>query len=390
MNALIFDPFAGISGDMTLGAFADLGVPTGIMIDSVNSLNLPGCGLSFSRIVKKGIACHKAEIEEGDSKPLRHLPDIELIVKNANLSKEVEADALKILRRMGEAEARVHNQPLENIHFHEIGAVDTIVDVVANVAAFHYLKPERVFTKPVRWGAGNVEISHGIYPLPAPATTLLLGEIPGFHGEFVKEWTTPTGAALLHHFVTDIHLPGSFSIEKVGYGAGNRDHERLANVLRIMTGTVDSAFRDGVIQIETQVDDCTGEDLGHLQKLLSESEALDWFFTPVQMKKNRPGVLITVMCRQHNFTALEQLLLKNTSSIGLRHFSVDRTELSRRIVTLDTPLGSVRYKLAELSGTLYNCAPEHEDCGRIAGETGESLMETRRKLLEFYYQNQNE
>jgi uncharacterized protein (TIGR00299 family) protein len=387
MRTLLFDPFAGIAGDMTLGAFADLGVPEEIMIDAVRALNLPGCSLEFRKMVKKGIACKKAVVTEGENKPLRHLPEIVDVLEKASLDQAVRNRSLKIFQRLADVEAEVHGTVSENIHFHEIGAVDTLVDVVGNVAAFLYLGPDNVYTNPVRWGAGTIKISHGVYPIPTPATAILLRGIPGYNGEFEKEWTTPTGAALLADFITSNIIPRRFVPHTVGYGGGDREHPELANVLRIFLGKAE-ADRNEILQIETQVDDVTAEDLGYLHDLLMDSPALDWFLTPVQMKKNRPGTLITVLCDNANQEAINQLLFQNTSTIGLRITRVIRQELEREITSVDTPWGEAQLKVVSYHGNL-KAAPEHEDCKRIALESGLPLAEVRRRILTIWLQQTN-
>lgn len=370
---------------MTLGAFASLGVPEQVMIDAVNALSLPGCKLSFEKRVKNGISATKAVVVEGEAGPLRHLPRIQSIIENAQLSAPVKKRSLAIFHRLAEVEAEVHAIASEKVHFHEIGAADTLVDVVGNVAAFEYLAPEAVYTTPVRWGTGGITISHGEYPLPAPATALLLNNIPGFHGEHTREWTTPTGAALLANFITSADTPPGMRPVKIGYGAGEREHESLANVLRIICGEIDEPH-SSIFQIETQVDDMTAEELGYLHDILTDSEALDWFFTPVQMKKNRPGTKITLLCRSEDATGLQSLLLRHTSTIGVRYFPVSRQELPRRVETMATPWGEVRFKIVSLDNSL-RAAPEYEDCRRIAAETRTPVMEVRQQLLALWNEN---
>jgi len=386
MNTLIFEPNAGIAGDMTMAAFVDLGVPADVIISAVNALKLPGCSLSFEQTSRNGIGCTYAVVKEGENKPLRHLPEIVNIIEAALLNPEVKRRSLRIFNRLAEVEAEVHRTQKERVHFHEIGAVDTLVDVVGAVAAFEHLAPKHVFTQPVRWGAGTVKINHGTYPLPTPATALLLHGIPGFHGEFEKEWTTPTGAALLADFLTESNPPAGFVLTALGYGGGTRQHPQLANVLRIMAGTIEQDSGD-VLQIETQVDDSSGEALGYLAEKLQTSPALDWFFTAVQMKKNRPGTLITVLCRAGDREAISELLFTHSSTIGVRYRSVERTELERRIDTVQTDWGEIRIKVASKMGKVYNSAPEHEDCSAIANQHDLPLAEVVAAALKKWHEN---
>jgi hypothetical protein len=382
MKVLYFDCFAGISGDMVLGAFIDLGVDPVYLESELNRLHLDGFRIEAEPTLKKGIAgtrCHV--ILNEDHHHHRHFEDIRQIIQGSELSDAVKATSLAIFKRVAEAEAKVHQVPVDRVHFHEVGALDSIVDIVGAAICYHALKPDLVYGSKINVGCGWVRCAHGLLPVPAPATTEILcqSDFEIYSKCIDGESATPTGAAILAELATYSSTTPSFIPEKTGFGFGKKDFGIL-NALRIIQGR--KAEAQETMVVETNVDDMTGEMAGYVLEVLLKNGALDAFYTPVYMKKNRPGIHLTVLCQEHDLPMIEEIILRETSTIGIRKYPVVRTCMHRHFRTVTTPLGEVTIKISE-HGKIHKETPEYEDVKKLAQASGKSLWEVL-ELIEKY------
>ncbi len=373
MNILYLDCYAGISGDMTVAALLDLGVPLEHLRAELAKLELPAGSYEVStrKTERRHMAALKFDVIVHDHHTHRHYADISTMIDGGALAKSVKERAQKIFRRLAEAEAKVHCVPIEEVHFHEVGAIDSIVDIVGTAICLEYLEVDRIFVSALPLGSGFVETSHGRLPVPAPATAELMQGL-ALHGECGPgERVTPTGAAIVAALAAGSGLQAKMYLEKTGCGAGGKDFADCPNILRAFLGknVEKSDHTDEVIVAETNIDDSTPEILGYTMERLLEAGALDVFFTPIQMKKNRPGVLLSFLCHQEQLDELAGIVLTETSAIGLRHYRADRTILERRSVEQHTVFGPVRFKqVLDQQGAFLRSTPEYEDCRRIARE----------------------
>ena len=385
MKILYLDCYAGISGDMTVGALLDLGVPLEYLRAELDKLDLPAGSyeLSTSRTERRQMPALKFDVAVHDHHNHRHYSGIDAMIVASGLSDAVKDGARRIFRRLAEAESLVHGVAVEDVHFHEVGAVDSIVDIVATAICLEYLGVEEVYSGALPLGSGFVETAHGRLPVPAPATAELLKGFP-LHGECGPgERVTPTGAAIVAALAGGFGKQPAMLLEKTGCGAGRKDFPDCPNILRAFLGrSVDAPNHgDDVIVVETNIDDSTPELLGYAMERLLEEGALDVFFTPIQMKKNRPGVMLSFLCRPQQLDQLAQLLLTETSAIGLRYYRADRIVLQRRIVELQSEYGPVRFKeVIDTGGNVLRASPEYEDCRRIAREKGIPCREVMERL----------
>jgi uncharacterized protein (TIGR00299 family) protein len=385
MKTLYFDCQAGISGDMTVAALLDLGVPLDYLCAELDKLGLPAGSyeLSANRTERRHITALKFDVAVHDHHTHRHYAGIDALIAGSGLSDQVKEKSRLIFRRLAEAEAKVHGVAIEQVHFHEVGAIDSIVDIVATALCLEYLRIEQIYASALPLGSGFVETAHGRLPVPAPATAELLQGLP-LHGNCgAGERVTPTGAAILVALARGFGQQPAMLLERIGCGAGGKDFPDGANILRAFLGRIveKAAPQDEVLVVETNIDDSTPEVLGYVMERLFEEGALDVFFTPIQMKKNRPGVIVTFLCNQPQFDTLTHLLLAETSAIGLRYYRADRIILQRRIVEQQTEFGVVRFKqVLDTNGELLRAAPEYEDCRRIARETGLPCREVMERL----------
>ena|SRR5579862_2037473 len=383
MKLLYLDCFAGISGDMFLGAMLDLGVSEDALRAELAKLDLKGFQISSRRVIKQSISATKFDVIVMEDSALRrsaattrhgeHRGYVEIaeMIEKSGLSSEVKEHALRIFRRIGEAEAKIHGVALEEIHFHEIGAVDSIVDIVSACIAVDALGVDEIHASPPRLGSGFVETAHGRFPVPAPATLELLKGIPVRPSNEPVELVTPTGAALLAEFCTTFGPMPAMSIEKIGYGAGTRDLDKTPNVLRAVLGESAVPSRsadetDTVLVIETNIDDMNPQLYADVMERLLAGGALDVFLTPVQMKKNRPGTLLTVLCERNHVDAVTELLLTHTTSFGVRIHEAQRRKLRREIVKVKTQFGEIDVKVGRLGGNIVTRSPEFESCKQAA------------------------
>ncbi|WP_250846654.1 nickel pincer cofactor biosynthesis protein LarC [Aquisphaera insulae] len=370
-----FDCFSGISGDMTLGALVDAGVDHRAIEEAVASLGLPG-SLSFETVKKGGFRATHARVETPHEHAHRHLHHIEAIIDKGRLTASQKDLAKKIFLKLGEAEARVHGSELAKIHFHEVGALDSIMDIVGSAVGLDLLGVDRFEASPVPPGRGWIRAAHGRMALPAPATAEILKGVPLADSPAECELTTPTGAAILTTVVERFGPLPAITIESIGLGAGTRDLPEQANVLRLFIGTVDlPPSADRVWVLETNLDDLPGEVVGYTTIKLMEVGALDAFVTPIQMKKNRPGVMISVLCDEAKIPAMEETLFRETSTLGIRRYPVSRHKLKRQAIEVETPFGPIRGKLGWIENRPPTFSPEYDDCARAASSRGIALRE---------------
>ncbi|MEJ5284398.1 MAG: nickel pincer cofactor biosynthesis protein LarC [Brevinematia bacterium] len=374
MKVLYYDCFAGISGDMHLSALVDLYGSDEEIKELIHNIFSGEVEIEFKNVNKKGINSKKLiVIEKNKPKDYRHLHDIENLIQSSNLSDFVKKKSLKILNTIATAEAKVHDIPIERVHFHEIGAVDTIIDVVGGVFLIERLKVDKIFSSNIEVGSGTIKIEHGIFPVPAPATAEILKDIP-LTQKVSGEATTPTGAAIIKTFVDEFKFPEKLKINKIGYGAGEREAE-IPNVLRVFIGELDGELSEEESLIEVNIDDTTPEKMEYIMDKLFENGALDVFFTPIIMKKSRPAFLLSVLCKKENELKIEEIFFEETTTFGLRKTNVLKKMLERKIEQVDTPLGKIRVKKGYYKGKLIKQKFEYEDIKKICKEKGLSFDE---------------
>ena len=386
MKTAYFDTLSGISGDMSLAALIDAGTPAEWVEKQLNSLGIGPVELSTKEARKCGYRAIHIELKTQPETKHRHLHHIDAIIDNSNtLSDRAKATAKAIFLKLGEAEAKVHGSTLQKVHFHEVGAADSICDIVGVAAALDYLGIERLCASPVPTGHGQITIAHGTVNIPAPATAELLAGIPIRHCNIEAELTTPTGAAILQTLCTSFGPLPSMSIDKIGYGAGTRDLQGQANILRILIGhTSDSTPTESIAVMETQVDDMTGEELAFALERLRDSGAIDVFTTPIAMKKNRSGQLITVLTNPNDIEKIRDLLWEHTTTLGVRIRIEPRFVLAREEINVSTPWGDVRCKITARKNGDKRCSAEYADLARIAKEKNLPLDVVERKVLECF------
>ncbi|MGH7247805.1 MAG: nickel pincer cofactor biosynthesis protein LarC, partial [Pseudomonadota bacterium] len=370
MRLCYLDAFSGISGDMTVGALLDAGADASRLFESLESLGT-GAVFEVGKTKRCGIAASKFKVAGGETRVHRHLPDIlEMIDKAALPGDRSRQNARAVFERLGEAEARVHGIPIEKVHFHEVGAVDSLCDIVGACAALELLGVEAVFSSPLNVGGGTVNSEHGVLPVPAPATAALLSGRPIYSRGPAMELTTPTGAALSTTLAREFGALPPMRIAAIGYGAGDRDFPEHANVLRVLVGESSGAPESTTVAvIEANIDDSSPQVLGYAMERLLERGALDVSLSPLWMKKNRSGVLLRVIADLADQETLAQLIFAETSTLGLRLYSADRRVQARRVLQVETPHGAVRFKISA-DGSF---APEYDDCRQLAKVSGVPL-----------------
>jgi uncharacterized protein (TIGR00299 family) protein len=370
---LYYDCFAGISGDMNLGALIHLGVDPEYLQTELKKLNIEGFSLEIKDDKRRGISGVKADvvIQNQENEKHRHLHHIESLINDSELSERVKTTALNIFNQVAVAEAKVHNIPVQKVHFHEVGALDSIADIVGAAICLDYLKVDKVLAAPVQLGGGTVKCAHGIMPVPAPATAEILKNIPVKTGLVQYEATTPTGAAILAATVDEFTSTMNFEIKKTGYGLGTIDTE-VPNILRVFLAEADDVD-DNLIQsdatlLECNIDDLSPENYEFVMDLLFEAGASDVWIENIIMKKSRPAAKLCVLCFPADSQKMKSILFFNTSTIGLREVTVKKDALLREEKTVDTTFGKVRVKQSFYEGKVVNIKPEFEDCKRLAIE----------------------
>jgi hypothetical protein len=371
MRICYLDAFSGISGDMLVGALADAGADTAALRDALAALNL-GATYEFEKTARRGIAATKFRVQCGHEHGHRHLAQILELIASAALPERARQNAASIFQRLAEVEARIHQEPVEHLHFHEVGAVDSISDIVGACLGFELLGVEEIYCSPLNLGSGTVASAHGVLPVPAPATAALLEGKPVYARGPALELTTPTGAAVAATLARFFGPLPPLRIAAVGYGAGDRDFTEHANVLRVILGEASGATEaTTVFVIEANIDDSSAQVLAYAMDRLLDAGALDVTLSPIFMKKNRPGTLVRVIARPEDRERLAALFFAETSTLGLRIYSAERRVQARRIVEVETPHGTVRLKVSEEG----HFAPEYEDCRRLALARGVPLQQ---------------
>lgn len=377
MTHLHFDCFSGASGDMVLGALIDAGVPIELLRTAIDSLGLP-IKLEATKVKSCGIAATRVTIDAEDEESHRYLPDIEAILAKGSLTNTQRDLAMRIFRLVAEAEATVHGISIDKVHFHEVGALDSIADIVGAAVGLLHLAPDRASCSPVVVGSGTVKCAHGIMPVPAPATASILQGVPVAPTTVKGELCTPTGAAILKAMATEFVTMPTMTIRKIGYGAGAKDLIDRPNLLRIFVGESNAAS-ETITELETDLDDCPGEWLGYAADRLTEAGAVDVSFAAIQMKKRRPGVRMTVLVPTARSAECERILFRETGTFGIRKRIVERVTLDRGFVTIDTPYGPIKAKHGRRDG-IDIITPEYEDCVRIARERDIALRDVYRAV----------
>jgi uncharacterized protein (TIGR00299 family) protein len=376
---LYLDCFSGTAGDMTLGALIDLGLPVVALRGALGSLALEYGDISAEKVTRAGVTAMKFRLHDkrpplpDNSHKHYHFKGIVNAIRRSSLKPESQDKAVHLFERLAEAEAVIHNTPIDKVHLHELGELDSIIDIFGAVFAFDYLGIDDIEASPLNVGGGTVNISHGEFPVPAPATARLLKDVP-IYGKGNSELVTPTGALLVPGYAKAFGPLPAMRVEAIGYGAGDRDPQGTPNVLRIFKGPrADGGDAHRVVKIECEIDDMNPQFFGPLMDNLLAAGALDVFYTPVQMKKSRPGTLITIVAPPATRGALTDILFRESTTIGIRYEEMSRTCLDRAVETVHTPYGDVRYKIARRDGQELNASPEFEDCARLAAEHGVSI-----------------
>jgi len=392
VKVLYFDCFSGASGDMIVGALIDAGVPLEDIRSALGSLSIDRDAVWTERVQRVGISATKFQVRGEDAGHEHHhhghggvaievhahrtLTEIYALIDSSRLSSAGKERAKSLFARLGDVEGTIHGTAAEHVHLHEVGALDSIVDIVSTVHALEVIGADRISASPLNVGSGTVRSSHGSYPVPAPATARLLEGVPIYSGTQRVEMVTPTGALLVTAYATEFGPIPSMKIGRIGYGAGTRNFEDTPNVLRVLIGESDASVSSHTVTvIEAEIDDMNPQIFGVVMEQLLAEGALDVFYTPIQMKKNRPGTLLSVIATPATRERLTSTIFRETTTIGVRYRDMMRECLERETKTIVTPFGPIRFKLALRGGEVLNAAPEFDDCVRAAAATGRSIKE---------------
>lgn len=421
-RVLYFDCFSGISGDMLLGACLDAGLPLDSLKQALGSLAVSGYEVTARRVLRCGVSATKFDLVEheaaaahthqyvdehdsghghghshphtdgaGDASGHRSLPEIEALIDRSALSPDGRHRAKRLFRRLAEAEAAIHAMPVEQVHLHEVGALDSIIDIVGAVYAMEWWRADRIVCSHLNVGGGMVRSAHGVFPVPAPATLRLLGRAPFYGGQVQKELVTPTGALLATEYADSFGPVPAMTLESTGYGAGMRDNPETPNVMRLLVGRESAAVAavanvsaERVLVLECAIDDMNPQIFGVVMERLYAAGALDVYYVAVQMKKNRPGTLLTVVAPPSLRGPLSDIIFGETTTIGLRWHEMERECLAREIIPVDTPVGVIRMKVARRDGQVVNAAPEFDDCTRVAAAHGRTVKDIQALAVRCY------
>jgi pyridinium-3,5-bisthiocarboxylic acid mononucleotide nickel chelatase len=380
VKILYFDCFAGAAGDMILGALLDAGLPFDELKRALGSLAVDGWDISVDRVIKTGVTAAKFRVHEhamaqanqpANGHKHYHLKSIFASIERSALSETGKAKAVKMFTRLGEAEALIHGTTLEKVHLHEVGALDSIIDIVGAVFALEWFGADRIVVSPINVGGGMVNSAHGVFPVPAPATLALLTDAPVYSSGIQSELLTPTGALILTEYAAAFGPVPAMRILKVGYGAGDRELKETPNVVRVLVGETDDDVRSmKVAVLECEIDDMNPQIFGVLMEKLYAAGALEVFYSAVQMKKNRPGTLMTIVAKPGDRDAMTEIVFRESTTIGIRHQELSRECLDREMVTVTTSIGPVRFKVASRGGRVLNAQPEFEDLAKLSAERG--------------------
>ncbi len=381
MRILYYDCFAGISGDMNLGAMIDLGVDSNYLKSELAKLNIEGFSLEIAPDMRRGISGTKATviIQNPDNEKHRHLRHVEEIVNNSTLSDYVKTTSLRIFSLIAEAEAKVHNIDIQKVHFHEVGALDSIADIVGAAICIDFLKVDKILSSPIQLGGGTVKCAHGIMPVPAPATALIVENTPVKLGLVQHEATTPTGAAILVATVDEFTESFDFAITKTAYGIGQRDISEVPNILRLYLSDTNTQPSDTSVEtatiLECNIDDMNPEHYEFLLEQLFENKVSDAWLTPILMKKSRQVTLLSVLCKNELVEEMKDIIFKHSTTIGLREYQIKKNVLPRTEITVETKYGKVRIKQSYYKGNPVRSKPEFDDCKKLALQNQISIEE---------------
>jgi uncharacterized protein (TIGR00299 family) protein len=371
-----FDCFAGISGDMCLGALVDAGVNLSDIRNGLKKLPIQNYSLTSEKVLRGGISATKVDVilhkteDKRQKTEVRRWKDIEKIIKTSQLSEKIKQKGLHIFKNLFDAEAKVHGKSFDKVHLHELGGIDCMVDIFGTLIGLNILGIEEIYVSSINLGSGSVKTEHGILPVPAPATAELLKGYPVYSSEIPFELTTPTGAAIISGMNADPYSLSKVTIEKIGYGAGNKDIANMSNTLRILIGKeANAGGEEFVTVIETNIDDMNPQFYAHVMEMLFKAGAHDVFLENIIMKKGRPAVKLTVISEESDIEKLSSILFQETTTIGLRFYKAHRRTLNREIKKIKTKYGDVRIKVATLKGNIVNISPEYEDLKAIAKKT---------------------
>ena len=415
-KTLYFDCFSGASGDMIIGALLDLGLPLDDLRSALGSLTVEYGSVTAERVLRAGVSATKFRVLEHSEAPRpaeqphshshghhhhgyshehhdhghSHAPgaghthhhhhsldEISGFIRRSSLSPAGKDRAIHLFERLADAEAAIHAMPVEEVHLHEVGALDSIIDIVGAVHGLERLGADRIVSSPLNVGGGTVKCAHGVFPVPAPATARLLEGVPVYSKDPQMELVTPTGALLVTGYATAFGPLPAMTLSKIGYGAGDRDPKHHPNVLRLIVGDEGSGSDEQIVELTCEIDDMNPQLFGPLMDRLHAAGALDVFYSPVQMKKNRPGTLVTILSTPEHRERLSGILFAETTTIGVRYQEMRRERLDREIVTVETPLGSIRFKVSGRNGKVLNAAPEFDDCARVASERSLPLKDVQ-------------
>jgi pyridinium-3,5-bisthiocarboxylic acid mononucleotide nickel chelatase len=384
MKIISYDCFSGISGDMNLGAMIDLGIDRSFLINELNKLNLKGWELIVQKDQRHGITGTKVTVRQTRHEHVhRHLSDIEQIIHDSALDTRTKELSMKIFMKIAVAEASVHGIPIDQVHFHEVGAVDSIIDVVGAAICFNALKVDGVHVSTVELGSGFVKCDHGKLPVPAPATAEIIKGIPVKKGGVDFEATTPTGAAILSALGTDFGPNLQFKIEKTAYGIGQKDPHDVPNLVRVFLGETVANAESGhnALLLECNIDDMNPEFFDFISERLFKEGASDVFLSNIIMKKGRPGIVLNVICETESADTVKNIIFRETTSLGIRTFPFRKDTLVRKLESLQTVYGEVKIKRSFYKDLEVSCKPEYEDCRRIAAEKGIPLKEVYNNIM---------
>jgi hypothetical protein len=373
MKILYYDCFSGISGDMNLGAMIDLGIEEAYLVKELKKLNLKGWELDVTRDQRHGIKGTKVTVKvTGKEHVHRHLSDIEKIIDTSDLAENTKSLGKKIFMKVAMAEAKVHEIELEKVHFHEVGAIDSIIDIVGAAICFNALKVDEVHVSIVELGGGMVKCDHGNLPVPAPATAEIIKGIPSKRGAVDFETTTPTGAAIIATLGNVFNSTLPFKITRTAYGVGQKDHPGVPNLLRVFLGETDDKTETGhdALLIECNIDDMNPEFFEYISEKLFSAGASDVFLTSIIMKKSRPGIMLNVITEKENADIVREILFTESTTLGIRSFHFKKDTLVRKLESIDTSWGKVRVKRSYYKGKEVSSKPEYEECKMIASKEG--------------------
>lgn len=373
MKIAYFDCFSGISGDMILGALFDICNDPSFLQEELKKLDLKGYSLTYEKVKRGVIESTKADVKVTEKNPSqKNLKDIIGIIEKSSLSENIKKDSIRIFQRLAEAEAAVHGTAIDDIHFHEVGAIDSILDIVGSVIGIHHLNISKIISSPLNTGSGFIKCEHGTLPVPPPAVIELLKGFPCFSSGIQQELTTPTGAAIITTLADEFGSLPELKVDRVGYGAGDADLQDMSNTLRIILGESYASSKSGeeIFVLETNIDNMNPEFYDLVMEKLFQAGAVDVFLTPIIMKKNRPATKLSVLAQRQNVEALANEVLRNTTTFGIRFYPVERVILDRQFQEIETEFGKVKVKVGKRDGEVFHVSPEYEHCKKISKERG--------------------